>query len=109
MKDPIVFKTEDSLWQMMATGQKQWDARRFDVHHDERIYRLCLSDWEGTAEELGRLPFWCPEESEIHFKNVKTGEVLVFSYRGFHFLSWAPGWVFFDLGGIIRRYGAPGA
>lgn len=43
----ITFKTEDSLWQMMACGVKKWDARRYEMA-DDRIYRLAWSLLGGT-------------------------------------------------------------
>ncbi len=33
--EPLTFKVEDSMWQVMAEGKKTWDARLFDID-DER-------------------------------------------------------------------------
>ncbi len=105
----IIFKTDAALWEMMAAGTKQWDARQCDLA-DERIWRLLAGYWEGTREpgghphgRPGRLPYWSPAESFVSFLNKETGEILKFRFRGFRFAPWAPGWVFLELGGLIER------
>lgn len=99
-KEPIVFRCENSLWQMMATGEKSFDFRRWDIS-DDRIYRLAWG--QRVKEPEGGLSYWEPKEPLVSFENKKTGEVLVFSYQGMEFTSWAPGWVFLLLGGLVRR------
>jgi hypothetical protein len=101
MSDSIVFKTEDSLWQMLAHGTKAWDARYHDIS-DDRIYELSLGAWEKDMPP-GRQPAWWPSVSTISFLNKATGEVLKFRYRGMEFVPWAPGWCFLQLGGLVER------
>ena len=98
----IVFKTENSLWQMLADGTKAWDARKYDLS-DDRIYRLCRGSWE-EAPPYGRQPAWSSDVDCVSFKNKETGEVLEFRYRGMEFVPWAPGWCFLQLGGLINKY-----
>ena len=107
MKEPVTFKTEDSLWQTMAEGKKCWDARFFDIS-DDRIYRLCWGSWESNPPRGRRLrqPAYIPEEVKVCFLNKATGEVLQFRFNGIEFTDWAPGWCFIQLGGIIARYDA---
>ena len=95
-KSPIVFKSEDALWQMMAQvnpdgrSAKPFDMRRWDLA-DDRIYRLAWgrygSDWR-----------WIPEEKEVSFLNKDTGALLTFEYLRVEFVHWAPGWGFLRLG-----------
>ena len=96
--DPIVFCCEDSLWQMLKSGEKPFDMRRWDLS-DNRIYRLAWGHWDKGGG--GRLPDWLPDETLVSFLNKATGEVLTFCYRGMEFTAWAPGWVFLLLGGIV--------
>ena len=107
MKEDIVFKTEDSLWQMMARGEKQWDARCHDMS-DDRIYRLLWGHREGAVEELGRLPAWVPDETFVSFQNKKTGEILKFRFAGVEFTAWAPGWIFIILAGLVSEENSEG-
>jgi hypothetical protein len=108
MADPIVFKVEASVWEMMASGRKCWDARRWDMD-DERIVRLAKGHWEDYEPvtefggRLGRMPYWQFDEHSVEFLNKVTGEVLVFQFRGFNFEPWAPGWCFMELGGIVEH------
>ena len=96
MTDEIVFKCEDSMWQMMAeegvTGipAKPFDMRRHDMA-DDRIYRLSLStvDDRGVSRS---------DVEAITFLNVVTREVLTRRYLGMEFTDWAPGWCFLLVG-----------
>ena len=47
MKAPIMFKCEDSLWQMMACGKKTFDMRLWDMA-DDRLYRLSWGETHKT-------------------------------------------------------------
>ena len=75
------FKTESSLWEMLADGTKTWDARKYDLT-DERI--KALSSWQGGGF--------------VAFRNKATSEVLTFEYRGMWLDRRAPGWCFLRLG-----------
>lgn len=100
MDDPIVFKCEDSLWQMMAeegvTGipAKPFDMRRHDMA-DDRIYRLSMStvDAAGTSR---------PDIEAITFLNVATRETMTRCYLGMEFVDWAPGWCFLLVGERVK-------
>lgn len=108
----IIFKSEDSMWQMLASGEKTHDERRWDME-DERIVRLCKGHWvDRFAPELGPKNslkdyrvgnFYQFDEPFVSFVNKATGEVLKFRFHGLNFLPWAPGWVFMELGGIVER------
>lgn len=95
MSNIPTFKTEDSLWQMLTTGEKTWDARKWDLG-DERIQRLA----KMVREELpvgGYASF--PLEEQVAFLNKASGQIAVFQYKGYHHLvDWAPGWCFLLLG-----------
>jgi hypothetical protein len=106
-KEPVVFKSEDSLWQMLRQGIKTWDARRFDVA-DERIHRLSLGHWEKNPP-VGRLAYYVMDEVFICFLNKLTDQTLQFRYRGFITPGWAPGWCFLQLGGLVATYDKDGA
>ena len=120
-KPPIVFKCDQSLWDMMAQvnpdgrSAKPFDPRRWDLA-DERIYRL---SWGHFFDPRGRTPegrglslremnhllwgraggrVWVAEEKQVSFLNKATGEVLTFEYLGVEFTPWAPGWGFLLLG-----------
>ena len=110
MKEPIVFKCEASLWDMLARGEKTWDARRYDMA-DDRIYRLA---WGSIRPEYFRYRTgptcsfhadWVPEEQEISFLKKATGEILTFQYLGKEFTPRAPGWCFLLLGERIEKGG----
>lgn len=103
--DEIVFKCEDSMWQMFDGGQKQFDFRRWDLS-DERIHHLAGGHWEDAGMK-GAMPWWEPDVALISFENKATGQVVTFRYRGMEFTPWAPGWVFLILGGIVRRSPPP--
>lgn len=90
MDNPIVFKCEDSLWQMLADGSKTWDMRLWDLD-DERISRLA---W-GHLKDQDR---WEPAEQWVSFQSKTTDEILTFKYDGVEFTDWAPGWGFILLG-----------
>jgi len=106
-KGPVVFKSEDSLWQLLQQGVKTWDARRFDTS-DERILRLSLGHWEKTPHQ-GRLAFYKYNEPFVGFVNKLTGQTLLFRYRGFTTPGWAPGWCFLQLGELVYAYDADGS
>lgn len=97
--DDIVFKTEDSVWQMMREGRKTWDGRFHDIS-DERIYRLSWGQW-GDPEFPGRQQSYGPVEPFVNFLNKKTGQTLRFRFVKLKFAPWAPGWCFIILGGLI--------
>ena len=92
-KEPIIFKCEDSLWRMLASGSKPFDMRRWDLT-DERIGRLAL----GRLVESGS---WMPTEYSVSFQNKATGELLTFEYVGVEFAEWAPDWGFILLGVMV--------
>jgi hypothetical protein len=98
-KGDIVFKSEDSLWQMLKDGRKTWDARLHNIS-DDRIYRLSWGQWEDSPP-LGRRPEYHPVEPFVSFSNNKTGEILRFRFTGLEFVPWAPGWCFIQLGGLV--------
>lgn len=117
MKERVVFKTEASLWEMIAqvrdTGQsyKPFDMRRWDIT-DDRIYRLSLGRFDLDPRQ-GEAPVWItdsghlannwiPDEKEVGFVNKVTGALLVFEYRGVAFTEWAPGWGFIILGKLLN-------
>jgi hypothetical protein len=119
-KRSIVFKSEDSLWQMMADvglngrSAKPFNMRRWDMA-DERIYRL---SWGTHLEKTKQLepgqtwgsiggiprPVWTPDEKEVWFVNKATGELLGFEYLGLEFADWAPRFCFLLLG---KRFHPP--
>ena len=108
IKMPIVFKSEASLWDMMAQlnpdgrSVKPFDMRRWDLA-DDRIYRL-QSGTSGSRSYkqglgyYGPTPVWTPDEKQVSFVNKVTGELLTFEYLGVMFERWAPGWGFLLLG-----------
>ncbi len=104
--EPVTFKTEDSMWQLMAEGKKTWDARLFDID-DERFHRLLRGRWE-IDPVIGRQPYYLPKETLVRFLNKATEELLQFRFRGLQFVEWAPGWCFIQLGGLVCRYEADG-
>lgn len=95
--EPIIFKCEARLWEMMAVGEKPFDMRRWDLG-DERILRLAKLRWVGEPS------VWEPDEPFVAFQNKATGEVLTFRFRGIKFADWAPGWVFLILGGSVAYH-----
>lgn len=104
--EPIIFKTEDSLWNMMAEvnpdgrSAKPFDMRRWDLS-DARIRRISLV---GGARRSGAL--WGPEIKQVSFLNKTTGALLTFEYLGVEFAGWAPGWGFLKLGKRLYPAGA---
>jgi len=104
-KCPIMFKCEDSLWQMMKSGEKQFERtlamRRWD-HSDDRIYRLSWSHWDRRSDWLGLLPTLEPDEPYVSFRNKSTDEILTFHFKRIEFTPWAPGWVFLILGVMVK-------
>jgi hypothetical protein len=118
--DPIVFKCEASLWDMLAdegvTGipAKPFDMRRYD-RADDRIERLCwgttsqgrqvITDLERVAliprQSARRVTLWEPDVPTIGFENKATGDILVRRYLGMEFTDWAPGWCFLLLGARV--------
>lgn len=109
-ENDIVFKSEDSMWQMLASSEKTWDARRWDVD-DPRILKLCKGHHRvvGPSRVIG-LPIqrWLFDEPHVCFLNKETGEILKMQFEGLNFTDFAPGWVFLKLGGIVERKLAPG-
>ncbi len=101
-KEPVVFKSEDSLWQMLAKGIKTWDGRLNDVT-DERILRLTRGHWEKNPMP-GRLASYLMDEGFVCFENKLTGQVLQFRFRGLRFAGWAQGWCFIALGELVGTY-----
>ncbi len=102
-KKPIVFKCEDSMWQMLADGTKTWDARKDDMG-DDRVYRLHWKAWDPQAVNINtRKPYSTPVEKNVSFLNKQTGETLTFRFDGLEFSYWAPGWMFIQLGGLVWR------
>lgn len=100
-KEPVTFKCEDSLWQMLKEGKKTWDARFHDMS-DDRIYRLSWGHWakSGLPGNLsGRQPSYLPDETHVRFLNKLTGQVLEFRFGELEFADWAPGWCFIQLRG----------
>jgi hypothetical protein len=106
-KEPVSFKTEDSLWQVMRKGMKTWDARWVDLK-DERFQRLFSGHYDKPSEQ-GRRPFYAYDEAFICYENKLTGQILQFTYRGFIMQGWAPGWVFLQLGGVVATYDKDGS
>ena len=98
-KEPVVFKSEDSLWQMMAKGIKTWDERIFDVS-DERFRRLTMGHWEKNPMP-GRMSSYLPDEFFVSFLNKSTDQTLQFRFRGLTYVRFAPGWCFLELGGLV--------
>jgi len=106
-QEPVVFKSEDSLWQMLRQGTKNWDARRFDIS-DERIRRLSMGHWEKDPIP-GRLPSYEYDETLVCFENKLTGQILEFRYRGLITPGWALGWCFLKLGALVATSGRNGS
>jgi hypothetical protein len=96
--EPIVFKVEDSIWQLMREGKKHWDARLYDTS-DNRFIRLSAGYWRP-----GHKPRYMPSESLVQFLNKDTGEILEYQYCGLRFIGWAQGWCFLQLGRLIEVY-----
>lgn len=96
---PIIFKTEDSLWQMLSDRTKRWDFRKWDIT-DERIYRLGQGrTYHGTMPTHENR--WEPEVKQVTFENVSTGDMLHIEFKGIEFTPWAPGWAFLILGDMV--------
>ena len=93
----IIFKSEDSMWQMVASGEKTWDARRWDIE-DPRIFRLCKGQWPYPI-----ISTWQFDEPHVCFVNKVTGEILKMRFEGLNFVDFAPGWCFLKLGAIVER------
>lgn len=100
------FKTEDSLWQMLADGSKTWDARKFDPQ-DERIHRLARwTHGPALGEDKRRgleSTLYHPKENWVAFQNKASGQVATFAYEGMVMQEWAPGWCFLLLGQRIEE------
>lgn len=105
-REPVVFKTEDSLWQMLAKGIKPWDARLNDPD-DERILRLSRGHWERNPTP-GRMPHYLMDEDFVCFENKLTGQALQFRFRGLTYTRFAPGWCFIELGGLVATFDKDG-
>ncbi len=107
MSEPIIFKCEDSLWQMMADGKKKFDMRLWDMA-DDRMYRLSWAQYgesisEWTSVPRGERPTYTPKESFVSFRNKQTDELLTFHFKGLEFPQWAPSWVFIIVGDLVSR------
>lgn len=105
-KEPVVFKSDDGLWQMMAKGIKTWDARLYDLT-DERILRLARGHWEKSYKP-GRQPSYLPDETFVCFLNKVTDQTLQFRFRRLTFVHFAPGWCFLELGGLVVTFDKDG-
>jgi len=105
-REPVVFKSEDSLWQMLAKGMKTWDGRPYDVDN-ERIARLSRGHWDKHTTS-GQFPYYKHDQEYVCFENKATGQVLQFRFRGLRFASWAPGWCFIILGDLLATYDKDG-
>jgi hypothetical protein len=102
-ENDIVFKTEDSMWQMLASSEKTWDARRWDID-DPRILRLCKGHWVRKYKDRTQNDKeWFFSERHVCFVNKATGELLKMRFEGLNFVDFAPGWVFLKLGEIVER------
>ena len=97
-ENDIVFKSEDSMWQMLASSEKTWDARRWDID-DPRILRLCKGHWV----RYDNYKEWFFNERHVCFLNKATSEILKMRFMGLNFVDFAPGWVFLKLGEIVER------
>lgn len=106
-KEPVVFKSEDSLWQLLAKGIKTWDARLNDIT-DERVLRLSKGHWEKNPPP-GRMPYYKMDEDFVCFLNKLTDQMLQFRFRGLVYARWAPGWCFIELGGLVATYDKDGS
>jgi hypothetical protein len=104
--EPVVFESEDSLWEMMAKGIKTWDAQP-NVLTDERILRLSRGHWEKNPP-AGRMPYYVMDEEFVCFENKLTGQVLQFRFRGLTHARFAPGWCFIELSGLVATYDKDG-
>lgn len=108
MKKPIVFRSEPSLWDMLARGEKTWDARRWELG-DDRIYRLAWGRRGADnfhSQVNSRLSgVWVPDEPTVSFQNKATDELLTFRYLGMEFTPWSPGWCFLLLGERVKEKG----
>ncbi len=105
--EPVVFKVEDTIWNVMKQGIKPWDARMVDLD-DPRFLRLFRSHWQDNRHVPG-LQENVPDEPYICFLNKLTGQTLQFRYRGFINMGWAPGWCFFLLGSLVATLDTDGA
>lgn len=127
--DPIVFKCEASLWDMLVEEDellhpaKPFDMRRYD-RTDDRIERLLWGKGKRVYGVISYAPptgdgrlrrkrdqtarnvtLWEPEVESITFLNKATGETLVRRYLGMEFADWAPGWCFLILGERVNADG----
>ena len=105
--EPVVFKVEDTIWNVMKKGIKTWDARMVDLD-DPRFLRLFRTHWEENRNVPG-LQINLPDESYICFLNRLTGQTLQFRYRGSIHTNWSPGWCFFLLGSLVATLDSDGA
>lgn len=105
-KEPVIFKSEDSIWRLLAKGIKTWDARLNDIT-DERILRLTRGHWEQNPPP-GRMPYYTMDEQFVCFLNKLTDQTLQFRFRGLTYARFAPGWCFIELGGLVSTYDKDG-
>lgn len=107
-KEPVVFESEDSPWQMMEQGIKTWDAQ-LNVLTDERILRLSRGHWEKNNLPPGRRPYYRSDENFVCFENKLNGQMLQFEFRGLIYVRFAPGWCFIRLGALVTTYDKDGS
>ena len=102
---PPLFRSEHSLWELLASGKRTFDMRLWDLA-DERIQRLAMGSLAGRVLVLKAPPegsaqvsdLWRPNEKQVAFVDKVTGEVGVWNYMAVRFEAWAPGWGFMLLG-----------
>ena len=85
----IEYKTEHSLWLMMKAGNKNWDARLWDMG-DDRIHAMAT----GHRGDNGR---WKSEVELVVFIDKETGEELTMELEDIILEPWSPGWGFMKL------------
>ncbi len=81
----VEYMSEDSLWQLLNTGQMGFNIRRYDLN-DPRVIAL------GTDAP----------EKYVGFTNKVTFDVLVFEYLGMDIPASMPGWFVVKLGKRAR-------
>jgi len=85
----IIFKSEDSLWRQLATGERTFDFRRNDPA-DPRIQRLRRK----------------PMTSHVWFLNKATEQMLRLPFKGIRILSGTNRkWVMLRLGEYATVFG----
>lgn len=105
-KEIVLFKTEDSLWRLMAKGHRYWDAQPHDVS-DDRIVRLTRGHWVDHQLPSGNSSY-VMDEAFVCFENESNSQVLQFRFRGLRYAGWASGWCFILLGELVGSYDQDG-